>query len=270
MEPIRLLGSDLLRPILTEPLAKFAAEQALPLQIDLSGSLLAQRNLQDASCDLAILTSTEKLMVPEGYSVLPFAFQTAMIVVNAENPLSEISLSQLVAIFGQARPKEYKQWGELGLTGAWNSRTITLEALRNNSSLILEIFTNAALRDYPLKTNINYHQEGRALLKKVGETIGSIGLTAVAPVPNSVKVLSVSTKDFSYLPSAESAEYGDYPLSLKFSICYRRSRQAEMRLLLQFLLSDEVARLLDAANFQSCARNTRRENSLLLELAKPQ
>lgn len=269
MEPIRLQGSDLLRPALADPLAKFAAEQALPLQIELTGSLLAQRHLQEATCDLAILTSTEKLEVPEGYMVLPFAFQTAMVVVNAENPLTEVSLTQLAGIFGQARPLEYKQWGELGLTGSWNSRTITLEALRSESSLILEIFTNTAMREYPLKTNINFHQESRGLVKKVGETIGSIGLSAVSPVPSNVKVLSVSTQEFSYPPSAEAVEYGDYPLSLKFSLCFRQSRQAEMRPLLQFLLSDEVASLLDAANFQSCARNTRRENSLMLELAKP-
>jgi phosphate transport system substrate-binding protein len=50
-----------------------------------------------------------------------------VVIVNARNPLSAISLSQLDAIYGsehRAAPANIRTWGELGATGAWADKAI--------------------------------------------------------------------------------------------------------------------------------------------------
>ena len=52
---------------------------------------------------------------------------TPVIIVNAKNPITSISLSQLDAIYGsehRAAPANIRTWGELGLTGKWASQPI--------------------------------------------------------------------------------------------------------------------------------------------------
>jgi phosphate transport system substrate-binding protein len=52
---------------------------------------------------------------------------TPVVIVNAKNPLSSISLSQLDAIYGsehRAAPANIRTWGELGLKGEWADKPI--------------------------------------------------------------------------------------------------------------------------------------------------
>jgi phosphate transport system substrate-binding protein len=52
---------------------------------------------------------------------------TPVVLVNAKNPLTSISLSQLDAIYGsehRAAPVNIRTWGDLGLTGPWADKPI--------------------------------------------------------------------------------------------------------------------------------------------------
>ncbi|MGO4856339.1 PstS family phosphate ABC transporter substrate-binding protein [Arthrobacter sp. 2MCAF14] len=66
---------------------------------------------------------------PEGFAIATGAFDTfaktvaVAVLVNAENPITELSFAQLDAIYSADRrlgyPEPIIQWGQLGLTGEW-------------------------------------------------------------------------------------------------------------------------------------------------------
>ena len=76
---------------------------------------------------------------PLGFSVASGSFATfpetvaPAVLVNAVNPLDRISFAQLDALYSHGRkrgaPARIVKWGELGLTGEWAERPITLYGL---------------------------------------------------------------------------------------------------------------------------------------------
>ena len=66
---------------------------------------------------------------PEGFAIATGAFDTfaktvaVAVLVNAENPITELSFAQLDAIYSAERRRGYPEpiitWGQLGLTGEW-------------------------------------------------------------------------------------------------------------------------------------------------------
>ncbi|GAP60698.1 phosphate-binding protein PstS [Arthrobacter sp. Hiyo1] len=71
---------------------------------------------------------------PEGFAIATGAFDTfaktvaVAVLVNAENPIAELSFSQLDAIYSAERrrgcPEPITRWGQLGLTGEWTDAPI--------------------------------------------------------------------------------------------------------------------------------------------------
>lgn len=67
-----------------------------------------------------------------------------MVFVHRDNPISRLTLAQLDAIFGtehrRGAPRNFRRWGDLGLTGAWADRPIHLYAwsLDNDFWIYLE------------------------------------------------------------------------------------------------------------------------------------
>ncbi len=101
------------------------------------------------------------------------------IIVNAQNPLAKVTMKQLDGIFGSARdggwagtnwrsdwnrgPAEnIRTWGQLGLTGEWANRRISLYgySLRYNTS---DLFADKVLQSSD-KWNEDIHVFGNALL----------------------------------------------------------------------------------------------------------
>jgi phosphate transport system substrate-binding protein len=70
------------------------------------------------------------------------------VLVHRDNPLAAISMDQLAAIFGadSDRTKLLRDWGQLGLGGAWSRRGIRLYAPETNSGTGL-FFAHAVLAD---------------------------------------------------------------------------------------------------------------------------
>ena len=66
---------------------------------------------------------------------LPLAYQSAVIIVNSDNPISELTFSQLAAIFGSASSGlDIKSWRDLGMA-AFSTSSIKSYAAKDLQSI---------------------------------------------------------------------------------------------------------------------------------------
>ena len=139
-EEIRIAASDLLADYIKAPLEAYAAENDSTFVVDSIGSLPALDRLRSDEIDLAIIAVPDGDEVPrDEFSVYPFAYDVAVIVVNATNPIDEISVARLGGIFGSNEELNLNTWGELGLSGR-GSRDIKALAGTTDESISLELF----------------------------------------------------------------------------------------------------------------------------------
>lgn len=100
-----------------------------------------------------------------------------VVFVNKQNPLSQLTLRQLDAIFGTERrlggAKDIRTWGDLGLGGDWAERPIHLYAYANDSGF--GVFFSAAALGGSTAWNCGIHQFEN-LVDSSGKTTVPAGL----------------------------------------------------------------------------------------------
>ena len=111
-DEIRIAASDLLADHIKSPILAYGEEHATTFNISKIGSLPALDRLRSDEIDLAIIAVPEGTEVPrEEFSVYPFAYDVAVLVVNESNPIDEISLSHLGGIYGTNEEFSFNTWG---------------------------------------------------------------------------------------------------------------------------------------------------------------
>ncbi len=266
---ITIAGSDLLRPIIEAPLTKAAEEAGITLNLNLSGSVQGRKLLEEGSAALGILAIPQGQTAPEGFLQFSYASQVATVVVHNSNPLAELSLAQLASIFGQSGQRNIRQWGEMDLGGAWSTRSINLNAVRGDSLLTMEIFTSMVMQGVNYKPQIRFFPSADALIQATAEDVTSISIIPYRPRLDSrlkIVALKESPTDFSYRPTPEAVQFGDYPLTLSFVLYYSEANRDSIKPLLRTLLSDELANALNAAGFVPMTAMDRREELMSLDM----
>jgi phosphate transport system substrate-binding protein len=128
---------------------------------------------------------------------------TPVVIVNAKNPLTSISLSQLDAIYGsehRAAPANIRTWGDLGLTGAWANQPIHPYGFGGEDSLGV-FFRHDVLRsDFkpnPASHLLSDHDAGigpapQRIAQAVGADPYAIGYTSL-PANSATKALPIAS-----------------------------------------------------------------------------
>ena len=92
------------------------------------------------------------------------SYDALAVYVHKDNPIEKLTLAQVEAIFGKSRRRGYKQnittWGQLGLTGDWANRPISLYG-RNSASGTYGFFKEHTLEERRLQG----HRQGTAGLR---------------------------------------------------------------------------------------------------------
>lgn len=182
---------------------------------------------------------------------------TPVIIVNAKNPITSISLSQLNAIYGsehRAAPANIRTWGELGLTGKWASQPIHAYGFGPEDALGV-FFRHDVLRsDFkpnPSSHLLSDHDAGnipaaQRIASAVAADPFAIGYTS-SPHEPSVKVLAISLPE-EVLPTDGTVEGHQYPLTRSVSLYFRRipDKPIEPNLdgFIRFVLSPEAQALI--------------------------
>ncbi len=266
-EEIRISASDLLADYITAPLKAYGDEHDTTFVVDSIGSLPALDRLRSDEIDMAIIAVPEGDDVPrDEFRIFPFAYDVAVVAVNAGNPIDEITISRLGGIFGANEEYNFNTWGELGLSG-WGSRTIKPVAGQNPESISLELFKYSVLKGGVMKPGVALVKDSEVEGLLMSD-VASIAVLSRLPKSNKVKALMIAESSDSpaFGPSEDNVHYGDYPIRLAFYIVYNERNDDRMKDVLRVLLGDEIAQSLRQNSLFALPDTIRRKFTIDLDL----
>lgn len=266
-ETLNLQGSDLLEGVIMDVVAAYQARHPdAQVNVDMTGSVVGRTKLSGGTVDLAILAMPDgQAGASEGMVAVPFAFDVLTIQVNEENPLKELSIPAIESIYGTRSNRSFTKWGDLGLEGAWATRSISAHAPDANHGIYRSMFGHMILNGGPLKPGVAEWAQSAQLLDIVGQDGAAIAVVPGNATTRTTRALFIARKegDYAYPPTEDSIYYGDYPLRLPFLIVYPEGSAAKVKDFVAFLLDDEAATLLRQAGLVPVPQSERR--SLLMQ-----
>lgn len=183
------------------------------------------------------------------------------IIVHKDNPLAQISLPQLDAIYSTTRkrgqPEPITTWGQLGLTGEWADRPITAYGLRRPNGIV-NFFQARVMLGGEFRSNVNermgsgYVEAFDAVVQSVAEDPAGIAYARFDPGQQGVKALAVSVSPDGPFVSGtfENVRNQSYPLARTVHIYVNRAPgrplDPRVREFLRFALSREGQRIVAA------------------------
>jgi len=151
-------------------------------------------------------------------AALPGAIDMLAVYVHKDNPLRELSLQQVDAIFSQTRKggleKDIVTWGDLGLTGEWASKPISLYG-RNSASGTYGYFKEHALFKGDFKASVKEQPGSSSVVQGIASDKFGIGYSGIGYMTADVRAVALKADAASPAVEArpENAYSGDYPLA---------------------------------------------------------
>jgi phosphate transport system substrate-binding protein len=199
---------------------------SVKIQVEGKGSSTAPPALIEGTAQLGPMSrkmkkeEIDKFEAKYGYP--PTGIRTALdglaVYVNKDNPLTELTLEQVDAIFSKGRKLGYKEdvttWGQLGLTGEWANKPISLYG-RNSASGTYGYFKEVALGKGDYKDTVKEQPGSASVVQGVSEDKFGIGYSGIGYTTSNVKPVKVAKKAGQpfYSESYENVLAGKYPLA---------------------------------------------------------
>jgi phosphate transport system substrate-binding protein len=146
------------------------------------------------------------------------AVDALAVFVHKDNPIKCLTLQQLDAIFSKTREGGYHQdvktWGDVGLTGEWADKPISLYG-RNSASGTYGYFKKVALFKGDYKDSVKEQPGSSAVVQGVATDKYAIGYSGVGYKTADVRIVPLASDQESgcFEASATNAYSGDYPLA---------------------------------------------------------
>jgi phosphate transport system substrate-binding protein len=150
--------------------------------------------------------------------------------VHKDNPIACLTLGQVDAIFSRTRrggaAKELRTWGDLGLTGEWASKPISLYG-RNSASGTYGFFKEHALFKGDFKDSVKEQPGSSSVVQGVASDRYAIGYSGIGYKTADVKAVPLATSPGACVDaSPENAYSGEYPLA-RFLLLYVNKKPGE-------------------------------------------
>jgi len=156
------------------------------------------------------------------YGFPPTGIRTALdgiaVYVNKDNPINELTLEQVDAIFSKTRKGGYKEdvttWGQVGLTGEWANKPISLYG-RNSASGTYGFFKEVALYKGDYKDSVKEQPGSASVVQGVSEDRFAMGYSGIGYTTSNVKAIKIAKKagEPFYGETYENVLSGKYPLA---------------------------------------------------------
>jgi phosphate transport system substrate-binding protein len=226
------IGSDTLNNLMTFWAEGFQKQYPnVRIQIEGKGSSTAPPALISGTAQLGPMSRAMKAEEIDefekkyGYkpSVLRVAVDGLAVYVNKDNPLDKLTMQQVDAIFSKTRKmggKDVKSWGDLGLTGEWSGKPISLYG-RNSASGTYGFFKEIALAKGDYKDTVKEQPGSASVVQGVTEDKFAIGYSGIGYKTSGVKSVPLAGKDGQFYDTgAEDVLSGKYPLSRYLYVYY--------------------------------------------------
>ena len=250
------VGSDTMNNMMTlwaETFRKFYA--SVNIQVEGKGSSTAPPALIAGTSQLGPMsrqmraTEIDQFEAKYGYkpTELKTSYDALAVYVNKDNPIEKLTLAQVEAIFGKTRKRGYKQnittWGQLGLTGDWAKRPISLYG-RNSASGTYGFFKEHVLKNKDFSARVQTLPGTAAVVNAVAKDPNGIGYGGAA-YAKGVRDLGMKKAADSpaVLPVAATVKDGSYPLSRPLFFYLRKSPSGDTKKFVDWVLSAEGQKL---------------------------
>lgn len=267
---VRVVGSDLLGKDFAAALNDYSRRNDLGIKLDLAGSETGWEQLQQGRADIGFILLAPGEKKPEApFVVLTAAYQTAVVVVPAALPLTQISFDQLNAIYNDGSESTIRRWGDLGVAGEWANRNILPNITGPEAGLSCDLFRYTVLRTPDLKPTVIMQKNEAATLKRITGDEGGIAVMPSLPVGQpTLKALLISrtTNDVAFGPTADNIQSGDYPIRLPLYVVFKKSSAKQLQLVLRYLLSDDALPLWKSARLVPLPAQARNQQVFDLEV----
>ena len=221
------IGSDTLNNVMTMWAESFKKVYPnVQIQIEGKGSSTAPPALISGTAQLGPMsremkpTEIDEFEKKFGYppTKIKVAIDALAIFVNKDNPLKQLTLQQADAIFSKGRacggPKDITTWGDLGLSGDWAAKPISLYG-RNSASGTYGFFKEHALCNGDYKDTVKEQPGSASVVQGVAEDQYGIGYSGIGYKTSGVKALALAkTASDPFIETEPDQVYaGKYPLS---------------------------------------------------------
>ena len=156
------------------------------------------------------------------YGYKPYGVRTAVdalaVFVHKDNPIQCLSLNQVDAIFSKTRrggeAKEIRTWGEVGLTGEWADKPISLYG-RNSASGTYGYFKEVGLFNGDYKDSVKEQPGSSTVVQGVASDKFAIGYSGIGYKTADVRAVPIAAKkgETCFEADAKNAYSGDYAIS---------------------------------------------------------
>ena len=221
------IGSDTLNNLMTlwaESFNKFYPNAKI--QIEGKGSSTAPPALIAGTAQLGPMSramkGTEIDQFEKKYGYKPLAVRTSVdalaVFVNKDNPIKCLTLAQADAMFSKSRRWSYKEdiktWGQLGLTGEWAARPISLYG-RNSASGTYGFFKEHTLKNGDYKDEVKEQPGSASVVQGVTVDRFAAGYSGIGYATAGVRAVPLAEKDGAkcFEADPDNAYSGSYPLA---------------------------------------------------------
>ena len=218
------VGSDTLNNLMTFWAEGFQKQYPnVRIQIEGKGSSTAPPALISGTSQLGpmsrVMKAEEIDAFEKKYGYKPTTIRVAVdgigVFVNKDNPIAKLSLKEVDGIFSKTRKgggKDVKTWGDVGLTGEWAARPMSLYG-RNSASGTYGFFKEEALFKGDYKDTVKEQPGSASVVQGVTEDRFGMGYSGIGYKTSGVKVVALAEKDAFSSGSYEDVRSGKYPLS---------------------------------------------------------
>jgi len=248
------IGSDTLNNLMTFWAEGFQKQYPnIRVQIEGKGSSTAPPALIAGTSQIGPMSRAMKAeeidAFEKKYGYKPVAVRVAVdglaVYVNKDNPIEKLTLQQVDGIFSKTRKrggKEIKTWGDLGLTGDWASKPISIYG-RNSASGTYGFFKEHALSKGDYRDTVKEQPGSASVVQGVTEDRYGIGYSGIGYKTSGVKTVALSDKGEFFGTSASEVLSGKYPLArylyVYFNAAPNKPLDPLVREFLKYVLSRE-------------------------------
>jgi phosphate transport system substrate-binding protein len=201
------IGSDTMNNLMT--LWGEAFSRMYPnvkLQVEGKGSSTAPPALISATAQLGPMsrqmkpTEIDEFEKKFGYkpTELRTSFDALAIYVHKDNPLQSLTMAQADSIFSKTRKrgaaKDVTTWGDLGLTGDWAARPISLYG-RNSASGTYGFFKEHVLKNGDFKDTVKEQPGSASVVQGVTNDRYGIGYSGIGYRTSGVRIVPLAERD---------------------------------------------------------------------------
>lgn len=143
------------------------------------------------------------------------AIDALAVYVHKDNPIRSLTVQQVDSIFSSTRKRggqNVATWGQLGLTGEWANKPVSLYG-RNSASGTYGFFKELALKNGDYKGSVKEQPGSASVVQGVEKELGGIGYSGIGYRTSGVRAVAIADKAGPVEATQENAETFTYPIS---------------------------------------------------------